>query len=741
VTVAETADGMAVSQPAASAWSQLFAPSRVALVGASERNEYWAQLVVNARKLGYRGELVAVNPRAPVLSGKPAAPSLGKAGGIDCAIVNVPAATVDEVVAEGIAAGVRAFVIYSAGFRDVGGAGIEREQLLADRCRAAGAVAVGPNCLGLMSVTHAAPLYGAEIPAGMCPGTVGVISQSGSAVVSLLNNERGINFTHLVSTGNEAVTSVEDVMAHMLGDGRTGVIALVVETLRQPARFRELATRAADQGVAIVALKLGQSTRGAAVSFGHTGAVAGSSEVFRAIFDAENVIAVDDYDEQIETLVALTHGPRCGGRRVAALGFSGGHMSLTADHCARVGLDMAMLSPETSTALRTAIGTDGDCVIENPVDTGIGFAGGVPMRLRYAECVRALKRDPGVDMVVVIQDLQRCLPDSLFTDYADMMDGVADAEDTPGLVVVLTPTAGLFKNGLVHRLRDLTSIPLLQGLRPGLLALRRIADWESRSHSLDTRTEDEPPSDHTRWLAAKQTALRGNRRSGMALSELESKAILAEYGLEISDDVLARSPDAAAEAATRLGFPVVCKIASPDVVHKAAAGGVRLGLGSQDAVRTAYREVVSAARDTAPGSRIDGVLVSRQASGFVELIVGVKRDNLFGPVLVVGVGGSSVEALGLVSTAPLPVGHAEALELLTGFPGAPLLAATGGGPAVDLSPLADVLLAVGQLARDAGLDLLELDLNPVAVRADGTCTVLDAVAVLNKPQAAGGVHR
>jgi acyl-CoA synthetase (NDP forming) len=707
---------------------QLFAPSSIALVGATDNNQYWPQLIVNARKLGYRGELIPVNPRAPRLGGRVAAKSLGDAGPVDCAIVIVRAAAVRDVVMDGLENGTRSFVVYSSGFRDSGWGGRQLEEGLVRACESGGeADVIGPNCMGLLSVHHGTPLYGAEIPANGRPGTVGLIAQSGSAVVSLLNNERGVSFSHLVSTGNEAVLTTEDFMEHMISDGCTRVIALVTEMIRQPARFRSLARRAAEKGIPIVALKLGESPVAQATARAHSGALSGSADAYRAVFEADNVIQVSDYDQQLETLVALTHGRKRIGQRIGVVAYSGGHAELSADVCNRLGLQLGEISEGTASELRQALGLAGDRAVGNPVDVGAGFASSLPLRRRFGDCIRALANDPNVDTVVVVHDLQRCLPESLFSEYRDIMDGVSDAANTPAALVVVSPTTGLFKEGLVHRVRDIDDLPLLQGLGVSFAALGFIGQWRARCeddrHGADPQLVGEPG----RWAAALQAVVcDGDAAPQATLGEAAAKEILRYYGASPSCDVMTTSAAAAADAAEAMGFPVVCKVVSPQVRHKALIGGVRTGLRSRAAVCAAYGEVGRNVATHYPGAHVQGMLICKEAPSGLELFVGVKRDASFGPMLVLGLGGVYVEGMKAARTSVLPGTHAEARELLDDFPGAAALRMMSD----DHTELLTLLVGVTQLALDAGESLAELDLNPVHISDGGQCTVLDALMVL-----------
>jgi acetate---CoA ligase (ADP-forming) len=711
-------------------WRKLMAPRRIALVGASDRNEYWAQTVHQAGAVAFEGDLVPVNPRQPVLSGACAVPNLAGAGPIDCAIVNVPAGAVNAVVDEGLRVGIKSFVVWSAGFKETGDHGAALQNQLERMCKDAGALLVGPNGLGLLSVAGPSPLYSADVGPRVKPGHVALISQTGSVVVSLLNNDRGICYSHLISTGNEAVTTLEDYLEYTLSDGVTNVVALVVETIRHPSRFIELVRRGRELGVPIVVLKLGVTDRGSQVSFSHTGALAGSAAVYQAVFRREGLIQVADLDELIEVLVVLNSGFRATGRRIALIGNSGGQLSLAVDLCEAIGLQPAAFGPIASARINRALGFDND-IASNPVDTGAGFAAGNTLRERYGECARAALDDPDSDIVAVIQDLQRCLPDSLFPDYHDAMTGVLDASKAGSAIAVINPTSSLFRAPLVSGLRRASGVPLLQGLREALSALKIVAEWHGRRSDQQADRDAPLAPVRGRWesaVATIQSTLANDVQ--IRLDEIDSKRLLLAYGVEVTTDRLATSADSAAKLAEEMGYPVACKAVSAGLPHKSDVGGVVLGVMSALDVRRAYEQIASAMTERMPSNQLQGVLVSKMVDGHAELILGVRYDVQFGPVMVLGLGGIYVEELDAApATFLLPANRAEADAAAQSFVGSAIVAGARGR-ADATARFVETILAVAAMARDAGPELAELDVNPLILTADGRCVAVDAMAVL-----------
>lgn len=695
-----------MSCPASSdraAWQSLTQPESVALVGASDRNPFAMRLVRNMAQLGFPGELLFVNPQRervfettcyPNVEALPSAP--------DCVAISVPAASVVGVVDAGLRLGVRAFVVNSNGFAEAGAEGQVLQAALEARCRQAGASLIGPNCMGLVNPRARVATFGAPLPLDLMPGPVGVVSQSGSVAAALLNAQRDVGFSIVLSTGNEAVVSAEDAIEQLLADVDTRIVVAFVETLRQPRRFIELARRARSIGRPMVVLKVGTSDRGAHAAFSHTASLAGSARVHAAAFRAAGVMQVFDLDELIETVELLAHvrhWPR--GGRTALLGISGGQLALAADIASAVGVELPAL--------------DGD---GNPLDVGATFTTHGPLDEIIASRVAGLANDPSVDIVAVAQDAQRSLNPEQVPLYRQVANGAArGAARVAKPVVLFTNVSAGLHDDVVDGARA-AGLPLLQGARPSLQALRHLG-WYGSLPELAPPSYRADPSRFRRVI----DQARGH------LGEAVATQILAAYAIPITREGVAEGPAAAVALANAIGYPVVLKLVSPDVEHKSDVDGVCLGLTSDDQVQAAYAQIVAAVARHQPSARVAGMLVSEHLEPGVELIVGVQHDPQFGPIVLVGLGGVLVEVLDQVAVGCVPLSADDARALLAAFPGAAVLRGSRGRPPADVEAAVDVLVKVSQLALDSDGVLAELDINPLIVGADG-CKVADARLLL-----------
>lgn len=705
------------------AWDALLSPHRLALVGASERNPFAERLVRNMERIGFSGDILCVNPNRrrafdrdchPDLASLPEPP--------DCVAVSVPADGVQGVVDEGIRLGVRAFVVNSAGFADAGPAGSERQDALAASCARAGALLLGPNCMGLVSFVDRVATFGAPLPPRLPAGHVAVVSQSGSAAVALLNAARDFGFTIVASSGNEAVLTAEDLIGRSLDEGRTRVIVAFVEALRRPRAFLELARRAEGAGVPLVVLKVGTSGHGAEAALTHTGALVGDAQVIEAVFRDSGVVQVGDLDELIETVELLSRvrrRPR--GPRVAIVGLSGGELAMAADVAASVGLPLARLRPETHAALRAALHHP-DAPVANPVDLGLARRSSSEFESACAECVTTLAADDGVDLVAVAQDAPRVLDPGQVPLFRQVVAGAASASRSVAVpVVVFTYVSAGFHDDVVRPARE-AEMPVLQGARPALRAMAHLGRWAVRP-----RAAVMPEPDPARFRAALGDAAMGPS----VLSERTAKRLLAAYGVRVTRERLARSAAEAAAIAVEIGPPVVLKVESPGVVHKRAVGGARTGVRDAEEARAAFADVVAAVRTALPGARVDGVLVAEQVPRGVELFVGAHHDDGFGPVVAIGLGGILVEAIGQLTFALPPATTAEALTLLERSPWFESLRGPTDRPTIDVGAVADAVCRIGRLAIDGAPMLTSLDVNPLVVGAPGSgCWVVDATAVI-----------
>lgn len=675
----------------------LFRPRSVAFIGASEASAFFRISWDLVERFGAQARTHLINSRSATVFGRPAYDRCADVpGGIDCAYIMVPRGLVPQAVEDAAAAGARSAVILSAGYAETGPEGAREQDALVARCREAGITLLGPNMLGFANV--AAGVAACAMP-GIQPrrGQVALVSQSGAGAGSLTRfaQTHGIALSFAVTTGNEAMVTIEDVLDYLLGDADTRAIAVFAETFRRPELFRDVARRAAAARKALVVLKVGSSDLSARTAIGHTGALVGDDAVIDAVLRREAVMRVDHLEELLHTanLAAATGPWRSPGIGVVSL--SGGACDVVADRAEDLGLPIPELSAPTARRLRAVVSDLGQ--VQNPLDvTGAGL-GDLSLLPRTAEIVAS---DPGVGFVAVIGG--RPTPDP--------MPAIAKAlqsADTPGAYVATVSSA---LDEETSGVLAACGLPYVPSIRDAMTAMARVSWWGRRLAELDHQAATGPGG---RAVVAASTVT-----TGSPLSEPEVRDLLRSAGVPVAPAEVVTGRGQAAAAAGRLGFPVALKVVSPDLAHKSDAGGVRLGLRDRTEVGEAHDAILAAVAAAAPSARVDGVLVSPMRTGGTELIVGVTRDADWGPVLTVGLGGVLVEILRDNVLLPLPVSDEEIERALNSLRAAPLLHGARGRWPADIPALVTAIRAIADLASALGDPLGALEVNPLFVRGD-----------------------
>ncbi len=691
---------------------RLMAARSVAIVGASERPEAQSGFVLrNLRDTGFTGRVLPVHPTARRIYGHPAAPSLSALGEVpDVVVVSIPAAGAGAVVAEAAGLGIRAAVVLGSGFGEAGEAGRRMQATMAADARAAGMALCGPNCVGLYNLRERVALFSSRLAPGLPVGDVAVISHSGATAIGMAHNGR-LALSHVVSAGNAAVTDVADYLGYFAASGEARVVALLLEQIADPPGFARAMAKAHEAGIVVVAMRSGRSIRGAAATAAHTGALAGSNEAFRAFFRRHGVIEADDLDTVMETcvLAAARRAPARPG--LAAIGISGGGLAHLADLAESAGVALADLGDRT----RAALGELLPAYVHpaNPLDlTGIVF--GDPAR--YARALDLLAGDPAVGQIAVLQDAPRGIDAAGAAEYQGFINAIAGygtGRDVP-LAVLSLLSGGMHPD--VEAPLTAAGLPVLRG---GSAAMAAIAGMLAVA-----------PAHIATELVAPDPFWRARLAGGAPLTERETKLFLAAHGIAVTREALATDADMAARLAAEFAAPVALKIESPDIQHKTEAGGIRLGVMGAEAVRSAYGEIITAARLHAPTARIAGVLVQEMVTGGTEALVGLSRAAPFGLTLTVGPGGVLVELLGGHALEVLPLDQAAAERLIGSSRLAPLLAGFRGQAPGDRTALAALLCRISAVAQAYDWLIEALDLNPVAVLPEGQgAKVLDALLI------------
>jgi len=687
----------------------------VAVIGAStRRGTIGGEIFHNLVSSGFEGPVYPVNPRVSSVQSVAAYPSIRDIPGpVDLAVVVIPQPAVQQAMEECAEKGVGAAVVISAGYKETGREGARAEAELKQLVREKGIRLVGPNCLGVLSTNPHVRLNATFAPVYPPEGSVAIASQSGALGVVILENVREykIGISDFVSMGNKTDVSGNDLIEWWNEDPRTRVILLYLESFGNPRKFIRLARDIARRKP-IVAVKSGRSQRGSSAASSHTGAMAGADAAVGALMAQTGVIRVDTVEELFHMAAFLAHQPVPAGNRVAILTNAGGPGILATDACDAWGLVVPDLAETTARGLREFLPPEAS--VKNPVDM-IASASAE----NYERAVRILLADPEVDSLVVL------FVPPLVTEARAVGQAIArGAEGTRKPVLACF----LGRQGAPARLKsdgDM-QIPSYAFPETAIRVLARAVSygkWLGRPEGEERRFPEVDRGTVTRVLAEARTRLGSG---GGWLSPGEVDAVLTAYGIGSTAFRVAPTPEEAVAAAGKLGYPVVLKLASDTLTHKSDLGGVRLDLRNEEDVRGAFASIRDAVEARGLGGEMQGVLVQSMVKEGVEVIAGMSRDPLFGPLVMFGMGGVQVELMKDVSFRIHPFTTQDAAEMIREVKGFPLLAGYRGAPAADVAALEEILLRLSRLAGDVP-ELEEMDLNPVKVLPRGRgCRTVDA---------------
>ena len=685
------------------------------MLGASERPSVGRTIVENLQRIGFPGAIYPINPRYESLLGLRCYRALEDLpAGVDVLAFCVNHERVLEGLRSAADHGVRAAVAFDAGFAESDDEGRRRQDELIAICAKAGIAFCGPNCMGVISPHARSLVYlNALRDPALLPGNVGLISQSGSIVIGLLADCRRFGFSHVVSTGNEAVLVAADFLEYLIDDPLTGVIALFLESVRRPERFVAALDRAAERGKPVIVLKVGRSERARRAIGSHTGGLAGESRVFSALLRAHRAIEVEDLDEMTETIAAGQGARRPPGGRIAVMTNSGGHAELILDAAASAGLELPPLSPASRSEIARVIGPVGGD--GNPLDSwGNGdFNTNVPHTLAV------LGAAPEIDAVVWCTDSADGSPmgtPERFMTYARMLGEAAQGSTKPFYLMGTRP--GIFRHDQREYLSAL-GIAMIGGTRQGLRAIDRLA------RSLTPLAPPRPAPPAPTLTVASLPGGHARR----TIHEHDAKRLLAAAGVPVVREALCATRDDALAAASAIGYPVALKLVADEVPHRSDLGLVAVGLRDAQEVGAAWERLSAIRARSLSGVAVAGFVVQQMVAGGVEVLAGVTHDRDFGPVLAFGPGGIAVEALGEIALRPLPLRAGDARAMIAeAATAATLLAGFRGRPAADVDALCLCLEALADYAWADRAAIAEIDLNPIKVLERG-CVVVDALIV------------
>ncbi|WAH37489.1 acetate--CoA ligase family protein [Alicyclobacillus dauci] len=680
---------------------QFFHPQSIALVGATDKSRWSLFTYMNLKTFGGSGGATVhcVHPKHEVVHGQKAVPSLLDIDEpVDLAYVMVPTGQVLQVLRDADAADIRNLVILTSGFSEIGpeGAAMEREVL--EFARAHNQLLLGPNGNGFINVTAQLTPYGLLVAPPLTPGPVGIVLQSGAlaSTVLTLAQARNVGLSLLVSMGNETMMSATDVMDYLIEDEATKVLAVFLESIRQPKEFARIAKKALEHGKPIVAMKIGRSEHSARTAMAHTGALVGDDAVNDAAFRQLGVIRVNSLEDLITTAGLLGYTPPLTGRRMGVVTPSGGACDILSDRAADEGILLPEFAPETVSKLKEVVPSFS--TIHNPLDvTGFVVVDGTLLRRALA----VVADDPGFDFLLCLTDPPRIEPDDVapvIEQYSQLHEVVARAK----VPIVVVSNSSIDITPFGRSVLEKLNLHFVGGMEHGMSALGKAVWWHQKYR--ESRLKNKAFEEVSRPSTSLSTG---------EWSEHAARAFLDAEGIPVVPGVLARTAVEAVEGANAVGYPVVLKIQSADIQHKSDVGGVALGLQSDEEVLQAYQTILASVREKVPRSRVDGILVSPMRGEGVEMLVGVVRDALWGQVLAVGMGGVFVEVMKDTSLRVLPVDRAEIRSMLEELRSFPLLRGTRGRIGADIERLVDVIYQISRLAVRHRDQLRALEINPL----------------------------
>jgi acetyltransferase len=678
-----------------------FNPSSVAVVGASQNpSKIGYEILNNIVQYGYGGSVYPINPKAQEILGLKAYPDLiSVPSKIDLAVIALPAPAVMDVLKQCGTKGVDSIIVISAGFKETGPEGAHLEEELAIQAKELGIRVVGPNCLGIIDTTSSLNAsFAADMP---LPGHIGFFSQSGALCVAILDWALGENvgFSRFVSVGNKMDISETEVMLSMGKDENTRVILGYLESIEDGPRFMK-AAREVSQTKPIIIIKSGTTGAGAKAASSHTGALAGSDHAYRAAFKQSGIIRAESMQSLFSYAMAFASQPLPKGPSLAIITNSGGPGILAADACDRSSLHLTPIRKETADRLREFLPRTAS--VYNPIDI-IGDA----TLERYEKTLEVVLKDEMLHAVLIL-----FAPTAAVDPEAVAMSIVSLAKDTDKPII----TAFMGGKGVrgARKVFQNHNIPTYEYPDDAISALDAMLSYR-RWREKPARQYQRFEADTTRVREVFASIIKQHRHD---LIESEAREILKAYGFRLPANRIARTTNEAVSAASEIGYPVVMKIASPDVLHKSDMGGVRVGVEDEAMLKEAFFDITSKIQLRQPEARILGVMVQEMIPQGREVILGITRDIQFGPMIMFGLGGIYVEVLKDVAfrIAPLSVESADAMiREIRSFP---LLRGVRGEAPADIKGIRDALLRLSQMAVDFP-EIIEADVNPLLVCPEG----------------------
>ncbi len=705
-----------------------FCPQTIAIIGAS--SNYKAISGKPLRFLtehGYQGKIFPINPKYPEMeyegkTFKCYKSVLDVPEDVDAALIAINYRLVLPMLKQCVEKGVKFATIFASGFAEAGAEGKELQRQIGELARESGLGICGPNCQGMVNLKDSITGgFSASLEIKpLIKGPIGYVTQSGALGYSIFNmaQEAGVGFSFISSTGNEVDLNTLDFMEFMLEDDSTTMVIGYIEGIKDGGQFKRLGDRALQLGKPICVLKVGRSEIGQKAAASHTGSLTGSDATFDAFFRQKGIIRADDIEDMIDAAAVMQRIPGVPqGTGLGIITTSGGAGILAADTAVEMGLEVPEMPQATQDAIMQVVPDYGSAM--NPVDVTAQVINVADDFIKVMEAMVAL--DEIHALVIVVTMISGKQGAQMATDIVKMSKQC----DKP---LVVAWTAGDRLMGENLRILREGGVQLFQSPVRAVKSMGRLMKFGAFRNELLAR-QDAAGAEPTP-TEAKANALEILRSTDRALTEHQGKLFLSEYGIPITAEGVATSSDHAVELADGIGYPVVMKIDSPDILHKTEAGGLKLRLGDAEAVRGAFAEIMANCQAYNAEARLNGVLVQEMVLGGTEVIVGLNNDPQFGPTVMFGLGGIFVEILKDVSLRVAPLDREDALSMIKEIKSYKILAGARGRAKLDVDAIADVLVRVSKLALDLEDDLAELDINPLLVLPEGQgVRVADALVI------------
>jgi len=678
-----------------------FSPASVAVIGASENpKKLGHRILLNVVNGGYKGAIYPINPTATEILGLKCYPSVSDIPGpLDMAVIVIPAAAVINIVDECGRKGVKGVVVITAGFREAGEKGKELELKLLDVAKQHGIRIIGPNCLGVLDMWT--PLNASFANNSTDAGPIAFTSQSGALGAAVLDYAltARINFSQFVSLGNKADVDEVALFEAWADNPHTRVIMAYVEGLKDGPAFIKTA-RETSLKKPVIAVKSGRTASGSKAVSSHTGSLAGSDAAYDAAFKQSGVLRASSVQELFDYGIAFAYQPLIKGNRICIVTNAGGPGVMATDALEPNGLELATLQPETEAALAPVLPPAAN--IHNPVDV-LGDAASD----RYATALDIVMHDPNIDGIIVI------LTPQAGTEVKETAQVVIDRSKMTDKPIVACFVGGAVASVGVDLMtsNQVPVYPFPERAIAALGAMYRYWSWRQEPEAVTESFDVDKPA-----VANLFAEIRKDGRN--TIGDTEAQVILEAYGITTPRSSVAATPDEAVAYCNEIGFPVVMKIASPDILHKSDVGGIKVGVKNEAEVREWFQTIIDRAKAAKPDATIWGIQIQEMVQGAREIIIGMNSDPQFGPLMMFGLGGIYVEVLKDVTFRVAPMTRLQAKQMVEQIRSYKLLTGVRGQAAADLDATIDVLLRISQLVTDFP-EIAELDINPLLVREQG----------------------